>query len=76
MAAAGSGGGPDPVGGEPLSVDERAALVRLRALVAAQAKHIAFPASGSPHETDDRPAVARSRHTSWDGCHTTSRATY
>ena len=31
MAAAGGGGGPDPGGGEPLSADERAELVRLRA---------------------------------------------
>jgi len=41
MAAAG-GGGPDPGGGEPLSADERAELVRLRAQVAEQAKDIAF----------------------------------
>jgi hypothetical protein len=42
MAAAGGGGGPDPGGGQPLSADERAELVRLRAQVAEQAKDIAF----------------------------------
>jgi transposase len=42
MAAAGGGGGPDPGGGEPLSADEHAELVRLRAQVAEQAKDIAF----------------------------------
>lgn len=41
-AAAGAGGRPDPDGGEPLSVDERAELVRLRAQVVEQAKDIAF----------------------------------
>jgi transposase len=42
MAAAGAGGRPDPGGGEPLSADERAELVRLRAQVTEQAKDIAF----------------------------------
>jgi transposase len=42
MAAAGGGGGPDPGGGEPLSADEHAELVWLRAQVAEQAKDIAF----------------------------------
>jgi transposase len=42
MAAAGGRGGPDPGGGEPLSADEHAELVRLRAQVAEQAKDIAF----------------------------------
>lgn len=40
MAAAGAGGGPDPVGGEPLSADEPEELVRLRAQVAEQAKGV------------------------------------
>lgn len=42
MAAAGAGARSDPGGGEPLSADERAELVRLRAQVAEQAKDIAF----------------------------------
>lgn len=42
MAAAGAGCRPDPGGGEPLSAEERAELVRLRAQVAEQAKDIAF----------------------------------
>jgi transposase len=42
MAAAGSGPRPDPGGGEPLSAQERAELVRLRAQVAEQSKDIAF----------------------------------
>ena len=42
MAAAGAGVRPDPGGGEPLSAEERAELVRLRAQVAEQAKDIAF----------------------------------
>ena len=42
MAAAGGGLRSDPVGGEPLSADERAELVRLRAQVAEQVKDIAF----------------------------------
>lgn len=42
MAAAAGGVRPDPGGGEPLSADERAELVRLRARVAEQAKDIAF----------------------------------
>ena len=40
MAAAGSGLRSDPVGGEPLSVEERAELVWLRAQVAEQSKDI------------------------------------
>ena len=42
MAAAGSGRRPDPGGGEPLSADEHAELVRLRAQVVEQSKDIAF----------------------------------
>jgi transposase len=42
MAAAGTGVRPDPGGGEALSTEERAELVRLRAQVAEQAKDIAF----------------------------------
>jgi transposase-like protein len=42
MAAAGAGPRSDPVGGEPLSAEERAELIRLRAQVAEQAKDIAF----------------------------------
>ncbi|WP_142361383.1 transposase, partial [Mycobacterium ostraviense] len=42
MAAAGAIARPDPGGGEPLSAEERAELVRLRAQVAEQAKDIAF----------------------------------
>ncbi|ORB82397.1 transposase [Mycobacterium kansasii] len=42
MAAAGGAARPDPGGGEPLSAEERAELVRLRAQVAEQAKDIAF----------------------------------
>ena len=42
MAAAGAGSRPDPGGGQPLSAEERAELVRLRAQVAEQAKDIAF----------------------------------
>ena len=41
MAAA-SGGVPDPGEGQPLSPDERAELIRLRAKVTEQAKDIAF----------------------------------
>ena len=41
MAAVGSGGRPAP-GGEPLSGDERAELVALRARIAEQARDIAF----------------------------------
>lgn len=41
MAAAG-GGVPDPGEGQPLSRDERAELMRLRAKVTEQAKDIAF----------------------------------
>ena len=41
MAAASGVAGPDPGGGEPLSADERAELVRLRGQVAEQAKDIA-----------------------------------
>jgi transposase len=47
MVAAG-GGGPDPGGGERLSAEERAELVRLRALVAEQSKDIAFLKKGAP----------------------------
>ncbi|MGF2953213.1 transposase [Mycobacterium sp. THU-M116] len=42
MAAAGAGDRSDPGGGEPLSTEERAELVRLRAQVAEQSKDIAF----------------------------------
>jgi transposase len=42
MTAAGSGPRSDPGGGEPLSAEERAELVRLRAQVAEQSKDIAF----------------------------------
>ncbi|UGT93060.1 hypothetical protein LTS72_06980 [Mycobacterium ostraviense] len=42
LAAAGAIARPDPGGGEPLSAEERAELVRLRAQVAEQAKDIAF----------------------------------
>lgn len=43
MTAAATGGvRPDPGGGQPLSADERAELVRLRAKVAEQAKANAF----------------------------------
>ena len=42
IAAAGGGLRSDPVGGEPLSADERAELVRLRAQVAEQVKDILF----------------------------------
>jgi transposase-like protein len=42
MAAAGGSGGPDPGGRAPLSANERAELVRLRAQVAEQSKDIAF----------------------------------
>jgi transposase len=48
MAAAGSGPRSDPVGGEPLSVEERAELVRFRAQVAEQSKDIAFLKNGAP----------------------------
>ena len=41
-AAAGGRRAVDPGGGEPLSADERAELVALRARVAEQAKDIAF----------------------------------
>ena len=42
MAAAAGGGVPDPGDGQPLSLDERAELIRLRARVTEQAKDIAF----------------------------------
>lgn len=42
MTAAGGGPRSDPDGGEPLSVEERAELVRLRAQVVEQSKDIAF----------------------------------
>jgi transposase len=48
MAAAG-GARPDPGGGEGLSADERAELVRLRARVNEQAKDIAFLEKVSAH---------------------------
>jgi transposase-like protein len=46
MAAAG-GGGSDPGGGEQLSPEERVELVRLRALVAEQSKHIGTAVVGA-----------------------------
>jgi len=42
MTAAGGGPRSDPGGGEPLSVEERAELMRLRAQVVEQSKDIAF----------------------------------
>ena len=42
MAAAGGGPRSDPVESEPLSAEERAELVRLRAQVVVQSKDIAF----------------------------------
>jgi transposase len=45
MAAAGGGARPDSGGGEPLSSDERAELVRLRARVNEQAKEAPLPCS-------------------------------
>jgi transposase len=42
MAAAGAGGVPDPGDGQPLSPEERAELVRLRAKVVEQSKDIVF----------------------------------
>ena len=55
MAAAGSGGGPDPGGGEPLSGQERAELVRLRAQVAEQSKDIAFLKKASAYFAAQQP---------------------
>jgi transposase len=53
MAAAG-GGVPDSVGGEQLSPDEWAELVRLRALVAEQAKDISFLKKAAVNSTGRR----------------------
>jgi transposase len=55
MAAAGSGPRPDPVGGEPLSSEERAELVRLRAQVAEQSKDIAFLKKASAYFAAQQP---------------------
>jgi transposase len=54
MAAA-DGGGPDPGGGEQLSPDERAELVRLRALVAEQSKDITFLKKASAYFAAQQP---------------------
>jgi len=54
MAAAG-GVGLDPVGGEQLSPDERAELVRLRALVAEQSKDITFLKKASAYFAAQQP---------------------
>jgi transposase len=54
MAAAG-GVGLDPGGGESLSTEERAELVRLRALVAEQSKDIAFLKKASAYFAAQQP---------------------
>lgn len=54
MAAAG-GNGTDCSGGEQLSSDERAELVRLRALVAEQSKDISFLKKASAYFAAQQP---------------------
>ena len=54
MAAA-DGRGPDPGGGEQLSPDERAELIRLRALVAEQSKDITFLKKASAYFAAQQP---------------------
>jgi transposase-like protein len=54
IAAAGNGS-PDPGGGEPLSADDHAELVRLRALVAEQSKDIAFLKKASAYFAAQQP---------------------
>jgi len=55
MAAAGSGPRSDPGGREPLSEEERAELVRLRAQVAEQSKDIAFLKKASAYFAAQQP---------------------
>jgi hypothetical protein len=54
MGAVG-GGGSDPGGGEQLSPEERAELVRLRALVAEQSKDITFLKKASAYFAAQQP---------------------
>jgi transposase len=55
MAAAGNGARSDPAGGEPVSAEERAELVRLRAQVAEQSKDIAFLKKASAYFAAQQP---------------------
>jgi transposase len=55
MAAAGNGARSDPTGGEPVSAEERAELVRLRAQVAEQSKDIAFLKKASAYFAAQQP---------------------
>jgi transposase len=70
MAAAAIGGAPDPGGGQSLSPDARAELVRLREKVARQAEDIAFLQKASAYVAAqlDRPAF-RVHFLSWVACH-------
>lgn len=60
----------DPAGGQPLSVQERAELVRLRAIIAQQAREIAFLEEVSAHFAAAASKVSRLELTAAEcACH-------